>query len=683
MEVVSLINAEYLDVFLDESQEHLQALNDNLLELEKTPNQISVVNEIFRSAHTLKGMAATMGFEDLAHLTHNMENVLDLVRQQKKEADGQVLDVLFSAIDDLESMVQDIAAGGDGKRDVRSINQLLEQVVEGKATDSRVEVTESDANQEITRSLNESFDEFERTVLLQSLEQQYSVLLIQVVLDEQTMLKAARVYMVFETLERYGEVVKANPSTEQLEEEKFDLTFQVTFVTKETEEEIRRNLLNISEVTEVNIISLTENKLKAVEENVGIENRIEEPKADGQQINKKKEQQPEPGNTKKVDSQKTIRVSIERLDKLMNLFEELVIDRGRLEQISTELKDTELSDTVEHMSRISIDLQEIILTMRMTPVEQVFNRFPRMLRNLSKELNKEVNLEIIGAETELDRTIIDEIGDPLVHLLRNSIDHGIETVEERKTLGKPEVGTITLRAYHSGNHVFIEIEDDGRGINRENVIKKALQNGVISESEIDHLSDQEVYGLLFSSGFSTAEKITDISGRGVGLDVVRTTFESLGGSVSVQSTLGQGSMFSIQLPLTLSIIDVMLIELGMEKYAVPLTSIVETAIIAKEDVYTVHNKQVIDFRGKVIPLVFLNEVFDVNSQDENAEHLSLIIIQKGNKMAGLVVDRLIGQHDIVLKSLGKYLTNIFAISGATILGDGQVALIIDSNALIK
>ncbi|WP_083991358.1 chemotaxis protein CheA [Alkalihalobacillus pseudalcaliphilus] len=678
-----MINAEYLDVFLDESQEHLQALNDNLLELEKTPNQISVVNEIFRSAHTLKGMAATMGFEDLAHLTHNMENVLDLVRQQKKEADGQVLDVLFSAIDDLESMVQDIAAGGDGKRDVRSINQLLEQVVEGKATDSRVEVTESDANQEITRSLNESFDEFERTVLLQSLEQQYSVLLIQVVLDEQTMLKAARVYMVFETLERYGEVVKANPSTEQLEEEKFDLTFQVTFVTKETEEEIRRNLLNISEVTEVNIISLTENKLKAVEENVGIENRIEEPKADGQQINKKKEQQPEPGNTKKVDSQKTIRVSIERLDKLMNLFEELVIDRGRLEQISTELKDTELSDTVEHMSRISIDLQEIILTMRMTPVEQVFNRFPRMLRNLSKELNKEVNLEIIGAETELDRTIIDEIGDPLVHLLRNSIDHGIETVEERKTLGKPEVGTITLRAYHSGNHVFIEIEDDGRGINRENVIKKALQNGVISESEIDHLSDQEVYGLLFSSGFSTAEKITDISGRGVGLDVVRTTFESLGGSVSVQSTLGQGSMFSIQLPLTLSIIDVMLIELGMEKYAVPLTSIVETAIIAKEDVYTVHNKQVIDFRGKVIPLVFLNEVFDVNSQDENAEHLSLIIIQKGNKMAGLVVDRLIGQHDIVLKSLGKYLTNIFAISGATILGDGQVALIIDSNALIK
>ncbi|KGA97347.1 chemotaxis protein CheA [Alkalihalobacillus alcalophilus ATCC 27647 = CGMCC 1.3604] len=677
-----MINAEYLDVFLDESQEHLQSLNDNLLLLEKSPNDLAIVGEIFRSAHTLKGMAATMGFEDLAQLTHNMENVLDLIRNEKLTVTTNVLDVVFAAIDDLEHMVTSISEGGDGKRDVRLMNQRLEQVVNGEEAVTNEIHNEVAATAELiegSSDLQESFDEFERTVLLQSIEQNYAVYVMKVTLDEQTMLKAARVFMVFEVLEQYGEVIKANPSTELLEEEKFDHYFQVTFIAKATIEQVKERILNISEIKDVDFVTLTEQHLKQYDEKKTSEPLVET----------KEEVLAEEANSssqkviKKADSNKTIRVNIERLDKLMNLFEELVIDRGRLEQISNELKNTELNDTVERMSRISIDLQEIILTMRMMPVEQVFNRFPRMLRNLSKELNKEVNLEIIGADTELDRTIIDEVGDPLVHLLRNSIDHGIETPEERRRLGKPEVGTITLRAFHSGNHVFIEIEDDGAGIDRDKVIQKALKNGVIKEADIESMNDQQVYTLLFSSGFSTADKITDISGRGVGLDVVRTTFESLGGSVTVNSTLGQGSIFSIQLPLTLSIIDVMLVELGKEKYAVPLTSIVETAIVNKTDIYTVHNQKVIDFRGKVVPLIFLRDVFHVTEEAIEEDFYSLIIVQKGSKVAGLVVDSLIGQHDVVLKSLGKYLTNIFAISGATILGDGQVALIVDSNALIK
>ena len=383
------------------------------------------------------------------------------------------------------------------------------------------------------------------------------------------------------------------------------------------------------------------------------------------------------------NSSKTIRVNIERLDILMNLFEELVIDRGRLEQISKDLENSELTETVERMSRISGDLQNIILNMRMVQVETVFNRFPRMIRQLARDLNKKINLEVVGAETELDRTVIDEIGDPLVHLLRNSVDHGIESPEVRKAKGKNEEGTVVLRAFHSGNHVFIEIEDDGAGISRDKVLKKAISKGIITEQSAAGFTDKQAYELILSSGFSTAEKISDISGRGVGLDVVKNTIESLGGSISIDSKENEGTIFSIQLPLTLSIISVMLVEIQKEKFAIPLSSIIETAIIKDTDIMNAHNQKVIDFRGKVVPLLYLKDIFEVPSEQVDDQFHSVIIVRKGDKMAGLIVDSFIGQQEVVLKSLGNYLTNVFAISGATILGDGQVALIVDCNALIK
>ncbi|MDF9762380.1 chemotaxis protein histidine kinase CheA [Peribacillus simplex] len=384
----------------------------------------------------------------------------------------------------------------------------------------------------------------------------------------------------------------------------------------------------------------------------------------------------------KPASSKTIRVNIERLDILMNLFEELVIDRGRLDQISSDLDNQELHETVERMSRITSDLQTIVLNMRMVPVETVFNRFPKMVRQLARDLNKKVDLEIIGAETELDRTVIDEIGDPLVHLLRNAMDHGVETPAERLAKGKNEEGKILLKAYHSGNHVFIEIDDDGAGINKERVLNKALSNGILTKETAATLTDKQIYELIFASGFSTAETISDVSGRGVGLDVVKNTIESLGGSVTIDSRENEGSIFLIQLPLTLSIISVMLVAIQNEKYAIPLSSIIETAIIKKEDIMNAHNQQVIDFRGKVLPLLFLKDIFEVPISQEEEEFLSVVIGRKGDKLAGLVVDSFIGQLEIVLKSLGNYLTSAFAISGATILGDGQVALIIDCNTLI-
>lgn len=683
---------QYLEVFIEESKEHLQACNEQLLELEKNPQDLSIINEIFRSAHTLKGMSATMGYEDLASLTHQMENVLDAIRNNRLTTTPETIDVIFMAVDHLEDMVQSIAAGGDGKKDVTETVEKLKLIEKGELLSGSA--TKEVAASAVLEADQESrYDEFELTVLKQSKEQGFGVYEIDIALREDCLLKAARVYMVFEVLEKIGEVIKANPSVEQLEEEQFDQEFSITIVSKENPEDIKAKIMKVSEVVKTDIKSLAfDEENNESNDEVFSKSNASAPEVVGSSAMEKtksieSEVAPVPekkGSAKQQNnSSKTIRVNIERLDILMNLFEELVIDRGRLEQISKDLDNGELTETVERMSRISGDLQNIILNMRMVQVETVFNRFPRMIRQLARDLNKKINLEIVGAETELDRTVIDEIGDPLVHLLRNSVDHGIESPEERKAKGKNEEGTVVLRAFHSGNHVFIEIEDDGAGISRDKVLKKAISKGIITEQSAAGFTDKQAYELILSSGFSTAEKISDISGRGVGLDVVKNTIESLGGSISIDSKENEGTIFSIQLPLTLSIISVMLVEIQKEKFAIPLSSIIETAIIKDSDIMNAHNQKVIDFRGKVVPLLFLKDIFEVPSEPAEDQFHSVIIVRKGDKMAGLVVDSFIGQQEVVLKSLGNYLTNVFAISGATILGDGQVALIVDCNALIK
>ncbi|MFB5087142.1 chemotaxis protein CheA [Psychrobacillus sp. PGGUH221] len=680
---------QYLEMFIEESKEHLQACNEHLLELEKNPSNIAIVNEVFRSAHTLKGMSATMGYEDIANLTHKMENILDLIRNNKLDVTPELLDVVFVAVDQLEGMVLDIAAGGDGKLDVTDTVQKLHKIETGEEVPVAATTVETKEEAEVNDTNWLSYDDYELTVIQQSFEQDYHTYEISVQLREDCLLKAARVYMVFELLEKMGDVIKSSPSVEKLEDEQFDNIFYIALVTSEPKDDVQKKLMKVSEVTEVKVNSVTIEQLKN-RQNVEL-NQVEDSQqivVEQEQVNNANETKPAstekstPSKANHSTGNKTIRVNIERLDILMNLFEELVIDRGRLQSISEELHNGELDETVERMSRITGDLQNIILNMRMVPVETVFNRFPRMVRQLERDLNKKINLEVIGAETELDRTVIDEIGDPLVHLIRNSLDHGIESPEIRIANGKPEEGTVVLRAYHSGNHVFIEIEDDGAGINRQKVLKKAISRGLVSEETASTLSDKQVAEFILSSGFSTADKISDVSGRGVGLDVVKTTIESLGGTIDISSTEGKGSLFSIQLPLTLSIISVMLVELGEEIYAIPLSSIIETAIIRSSDILNAHNQKVIDFRGKVVPLVFLEDVFDVPRESNEEEFHSVVLVRKGDKLAGLVVDSFIGQQEVVLKSLGEYLTSVFAISGATILGNGKVALIVDCNALI-
>ncbi|WP_248926353.1 chemotaxis protein CheA [Paenibacillus hamazuiensis] len=681
---------QYLSMFIDESRDHLQAMNENLLSLESSPQDISIVQNIFRSAHTLKGMSATMGFEDLASLTHEMENVLDLVRNHKTEMNPFIFDCLFKSLDSLESMVDDIIQGGTGKADVRDIVAALKSIVTGDYAKGGAAAAAPAAQAAAGKTAD--LDEFQISVISQSIEGGHMVFHVDVAVRDDCVLKAARAYMVFDVLERNGEVIKATPPVEDIEQEKFEKSFSVYYISQLNQADLEKQIGSVSEIETVKVVPITEQYLADMQ-------KAQAPAAaETAAASAAAPATSEPAAAKKDAApakaagqgapvaNRTIRVDIERLDALMNLFSELLIDRVRLEQLASEIRRNDLIETVEHMTRVSSDLQSIVMKLRMVPVDTVFNRFPRMVRDVAKTLDKKIDLVITGADTELDRTVVDEIGDPLVHLLRNSVDHGVEPPADRIAAGKPETGSVWLRAFHSGNHVFIEIEDDGRGINREKVLKTAVKNGVVTQDQAPKLADEEVYQLLFASGFSTADKISDISGRGVGLDVVKTKIESLGGRVHVQSQLGRGTKFSVQLPLTLSIISAMLVRLGPEKYAIPLSSIVETAAVKQDQIRQVHGNKMVNFRSSVIPLVDTAQVFDVPQSAEAREssaEMQMVVIRKGEKLAALTVDEFIGQQEIVLKSLGKYLTNLFAISGATILGDGQVALIVDTNALIK
>ncbi|UOF89376.1 chemotaxis protein CheA [Fodinisporobacter ferrooxydans] len=716
---------QYLSMFIDESREHLQSLNDELLNLEQSPDSLDTIQVIFRSAHTLKGMAATMGFEQMAHLTHEMENALDLMRNEKLNVTTGVMDILFTCVDLLEAQLSSIIErGSDTDIDISQQVELLRALVAGKPMTEAQQLAAAEAaaatatvapvagSADAADQTDFLLNQYEQAVIGQAVEKGFTAYIVTVTLSPQCMLRAARAYMVVDAYEQIGELLRAEPSVEDLEQENFEFDFRLLLMTTESSESIQAVGLRISEVASIDVAELT---------NIGTATSQLTPSKQGEQPGPNPTEYakstdanstfvqspganqgnaaddvPETGKSAKPNSgtnvvqhghktaSKSVRVDTERLDTLLNLFSELVIDRTRLEKISRDMNHPELIETVEHMSRISSDLQNLVMTIRMVPVETVFNRFPRMVRDLAKELGKKVDFNITGAETELDRTVVDEIGDPLVHMLRNALDHGLEAPEKRMQNGKPETGTIHLHAYQSGNHVFIEITDDGNGIDRSKIVKKAVERGLVTQVKADSLSDEEVFLFMFQSGFSTAEKISDVSGRGVGLDVVKNKIESLGGRVIVKSQLGKGTSFIIQLPLTLSIIQAMLVKIYDETYAIPLSSIIETAMIKKSDIKTVHRQAVIDFRGHVVPLISLSRFFQISETEQWSEQeRNVVVVRKGERLAALEVHQFIGQQEIVLKSLGKYLSHVFAISGATILGDGQVALIIDCNAIIS
>lgn len=694
--------SQYLEIFIDETKEHLQTLNDQVLILEAEPENIDTVNEIFRAAHSLKGMAGTMGFKRMQRLTHDMENVFSEIRNGKLNVNADMVDIVFKCLDAIEGYLTNIIESADeGTEDNEELIGLLNDALaestdaapaEEKKKEPETEKSSSEkaADADKCKFRSVPIADFEKNAMLEAKGKGMHVYAVTVYIQESCLLKAARAFLVFKGVEDKGEVIKSYPSAQDIEDEKFEQDFSMFIVSEKSLDEIKKTIENVSEIAEAVI-----EEYEIPDAVTEIDPKSEEPKNKAEEAPKpaaseKKEEKKAPAKTAgKPVVNRSVRVDIEKLDDLMNLVSELIIAKNGLVSVSgiTAANDQKFNEQIEYLERITTNLHESVMKTRMVPIESVVNRFPRMIRDLSKKLNKEMELIMTGEDTELDRTVIDEIGDPLMHMLRNAADHGLESTIDRLRIGKPQVGTIRLDAYQDGNNVTIEVSDDGAGIDVEKIKQKAIDKGAITEEQAEYMSEKEAVDLLFQPAFSTAEKISDVSGRGVGLDVVKNKIEGLGGDVEVASKLGEGTTFIVRLPLTLAIIQALMVDVCGEKYALPLNSIVTLEEILPEDIKYVHTKEVINLRGTVIPLVRLNEILDVSSDDDEEtnpddEGLVVVIVKKGDKQAGLVISKLIGQQEIVIKPLGKFIHVPKLISGATILGNGDVALIIDSNTLV-
>ena len=701
---------QYMDMFLDESHEHLQSLNDGLLVLEENSEDISVVNEIFRNAHTLKGMSATMGFNKIAELTHEMEDVLDLIRKEQIKLTEDIVDTLFKCLDSLEQMVDNVGNGDpEDLIDVSDLVAKLSSISKGggapapaaeapaapaaSAAAPAPAAAAAPSAAEAALQLNDT----DKSMIRQAKDGGMQGVHIQVTLSDTCLLKSARSYMVMNALDELGEVIKTVPPAEELEQEKFEHSFDILMVTGSETKAVEDALSSISEIDKIVVELVDPDAAAAPAAPPAAAAAAPAPAAAAAAAPPPKAAAPAPAAKKappkpaapanaaaqkKAHQSQSVRVDIEKLDTLMNLMGELVINKVRLEQIGQTHRLTELTETLEQMDRVTTDLQNIVMKVRMVPVSAVFNRFPRMVRDVSKELNKEINLTIEGEETELDRTVIDEIGDPIMHLLRNSLDHGVEHPDDREAKGKPRTGEVGLIARHEGHNVVIMVTDDGAGINADKIRRKAVEKGMISQEEADKLDDADAVRLIFLPGFSTAEQISDISGRGVGMDVVRSKIESLSGHVDVETHVDEGSVFKIKLPLTLAIIQAMLVQVQEEMYAIPLGSIDSTINIQETDIQTVQNKEVIVLRGEIIPIIRMGEMLQVPHVKDTNE-IFVVVVHAGEAKAGIVVDNLIGQQEIVIKTLGNLFAGLKMFSGATVLGDGRVALILDVATMMQ
>ena len=704
--------SQYLEIFLDETNEHLQSLNTQILNLEQNPEDSDTINEIFRAAHSLKGMAGTMGYKRMQNLTHDMENVFSEVRAGNIKVGPEMIDTLFQCLDALQEYTDNVKNSSDeGTNDNEPLIKLLNDYLNGKgggdaapapaaaeAAPAASDGASSDSNEKWNQI---KLDDSQIKVISEALKSGMKVYGLTVSVKESCILKAARAFLVLKAIEeKGGEIIISDPSSQDIEDEKFEFDFTLIVVAECPIDELIKASSDVSEIDKVIGAPIDLDKMHTEDEESSEEAAAPAQEAApaaaapaaptpaqpaaaapaAQAGNKPAEKKPG-----KPVVNRTIRVDIEKLDSLMNLVSELIIAKNSLVSASAESgagSNNDFNEKIEYLENVTTNLHESVMKVRMVPIENTVQKFPRMIRDLNKKLGKKMELYMTGEDTELDRTVVDEIGDPLMHLLRNSADHGIESAEIRAQRGKPEVGSIFLDAYQEGNNVIIEVRDDGNGIDVEAVKAKGIERGVITPEQAAAMADKDAVNLLFHPGFSTAKVITDVSGRGVGLDVVKSKIEALSGEVSVKSVLGEGSTWTIRLPLTLAIIQTLMVVVGGEKYAISLGSIETIETIPEKDIKYVENKEVINLRGNVLPLIRLNQLIDVESASPEDGNLTVVIVKKGDKMAGIVVDELRGQQEIVIKSLGKYIKQVKFISGATILGDGEVALILDTNALL-
>jgi len=689
---------EELKIFLEEAEEHFQTLEEDLLRLEKEEGfNKELMQEIFRAAHTLKGSSATIGHNRMAQMTHAMENVLDKLRKKQLFVTSNLVDVLFECLDSLRVLKDEIVNDEEADLDLRGILDKLAAIREqdqtlaaGGASVPGVGAGGNPAREgsfEPNGRITLELSLVEKDTVSQAIKQGANAFLIKVIFNIESEMLAVRTFVTLRAIEEIGEIVRSNPTDEEIEKEQVSGDLMVFLITREDEAKVNELVSELPNIAGF-VIQTCAGKDEQAAAAPAVE-REQSPATKKMGDNGRTGPTAKNSNVKKTN--RTVRVDVDLLDSLMNLVGELVIDRTRLFQIYANLETNyetdgvtdDLGRTSIHIARVTTQLQEQIMKARMLPVENLFNKFPRMVRDLSQKAGKEIEFIMTGQETELDRSIIEEIGDPLIHLLRNAVDHGIELPDERAAKGKPRAGLLKLQASHEENHIIITIKDDGQGIDPEKIKQSGIKRGMITEEQAKRLTDKETINLIFMSGLSTAAKVSDVSGRGVGMDVVRNNIEKINGAIEINSVMGEGAEFKIKLPLTLAIIRALLVSIGRSVYAVPLSTVTETIRMQRKQIEYVNNREVIVVRGKVLPLIRLKKVFETGGGDGEAEKLFVVVVNLAGQQVGFVVDSLVGEQEIVIKSLGKYIGDVQGISGATILGDGNVALIVDVSTLVK
>lgn len=662
-------NTIYRSLFFEETDDHLEQLNNNVLALENDPSDLNLLNEIFRSAHTLKGMAATMGYDVMTELTHKMENILEEFKTGELEITSEYISLIFSCLDRLSILVEELREEKELQRE-----QIVDLLVELEKVEHHVGigVTSSQPTDMTEGQLSVSFHQLEESdlfVIEQAVEGEYNAYSVAVRLDKESMLKGPRVFLVMEKLEQAGDVLHTEPAMELLEEGDFDTDFQLIYLTKNSMEEVQQNIESNSEIDAVVVEAFDQAKHRHSAPVPTVLEQALSGNASNEEGSAKTNQPVTNQNNQ------SIRVDLSRLDLFLNLVSELVVYRNQLEDVSNRENISEIKDSLEQVSRLTSELQDLVLKIRMQQVNVVFSRFPRMVRDLSNEFGKDIELVITGEETELDKTVVSELSEPLVHLIRNSLDHGIELPEVRQAQGKDPKGTIRLTAFQEGNQVIITIEDDGKGLNPKALKESADRKGI----DTTNLTDEELQRLIFRPGFSTAAEVTNVSGRGVGMDAVQAKITSLGGTIELKSQVDVGTTFTIRLPLTLSIIDALMVQVTDDSFAIPLDVVERVVLMREEEIVQTLNQEVYSFQGGMIPVIRTNKMLAIN--EEVMDRYYGIIVNIDQKYYSILADRLIGQQEVVIKKIDGMLQQTRKYQGATILGDGSIALILDVNAI--